>query len=355
MQVPYFGNAPAGAAAAAVAAALSSQATQAAPSLRVPGGAVRGPCFIKLLLQDRLAGVIIGKGGSGIAELEQATGATTRLSGSRIYFPGTTDRVMVGGGEQEAIDKLISVLVEKLNGSVSPDVTAPNDAGFHPSAYSMRLVLTNSACAAIIGKGGEVIKSLSSQTGSTIRASDRSPVFQERIVEIKGQTAASVTQAVREITRMIQDDVSFREFASMLNYFPMGGSPLIPDQQQSSSYFYPGSPPTSSLAAAAAAAGAQAAILGPKLPPQGPHAAMSALVDQYPISIDFAVPSLAVGAIIGKNGDARNRIVHATGANLVVSERTTDASADRKITISGPLAAVQAALTLVARLIVESQ
>lgn len=354
MQVPYFGTAPAGAAAAAVAAALSSQAAQPAPSLRVPGGAVRGPCFIKLLLQDRLAGLVIGKGGSGIAELEQASGATMRLSGSRIYFPGTTDRVMVGGGDQEALDKLISLVVEKLNGRAASDATQAHEA-FHSTSYSIRLVLTNSACAAIIGKGGEVIKSLSSQTGSTIRASDRSPVFQERIVEIKGQTASSVSQAVREISRIIQEDVSFREFASMLNYFPMGGSPVIPDQPQSSSYFYPGSPPTSSLAAAAAAAGAQAAILGPKLTPQGPHAAMSALVDQYPISIDFSVPSLAVGAIIGKNGDARNRIVHATGANLVVSERTTDASADRKITISGPLAAVQAALTLVARLIVEAQ
>ena len=79
------------------------------------------------------------------------------------------------------------------------------------------------------------------------------------------------------------------------------------------------------------------------------------MVDQYPISIEFSVASAAVGAIIGKSGDARNRIVHSTGANVVVSDRTAESLADRKITISGPLAAVQAALTLVAKLIVESQ
>jgi RNA-binding protein Nova len=326
-QTTYFGSP--GAAAAAVAAALSSQAPA-----RVPGGAVRGPCFVKLLLQDRLAGVVIGKGGSGIAELEQATGATMRLSGSRIYFPGTTDRVLVGGGDMEAMERLISTLVDKLN--------------TQDDHSSLRLVLTNSACAAVIGKGGEVIKNISARTGANIRASDRNPIVQERIVEVKGPSNQSVVMAVIDITHIIQEDVSFKEYAAMLNYFPM--SPMLGDPTPSSSYYFP-SPPTGSLAAAAAAAGAQAALLTK----QPSNSALAALVDQYPMSVDFTVPSVAVGAIIGKNGDARSRIVHATGANLVVSERTTDPSADRKITISGPLAAVQAALTLVARLIVESQ
>ena len=323
MQAPpslYFAGP--GSAATAVAAALSTQG-------RVPGGAVRGPCFIKLLVPDRLAGVIIGKGGSGIADLEQATGATMRLSGSRVYFPGTTERVMVGGGEMNSVEKLISVLIDKLNDNSSPD---------HQGVV-VRLVLTNSACAAVIGKGGDVIKNISQKTGAILRASDRNPATQERIMEIKGGSNNQVAHAVRDIVHIIQEDSSFREYASVLNYY---SSEL---QGASSSYFYP--PQPQSLAAAAAAAGAQAAVI-PRT------TGISALIDQYPISIDFTVPSSAVGAIIGKNGEARNRIVHSTGANLVVSERTIDPLAERKITISGPLAAVQAALTLVARAIVDA-
>lgn len=331
----YFPGTPStpGTAAAAVAAALSSQGI--AP--RVPGGAVRGPCFIKVLVQDRLAGVLIGKGGVGIAELEGATGATMRLSGSRVYFPGTTERVVVAGGDMPAIEKMISVLVEKLNST---------DAG--EGVAILRLVLTNSACAAVIGKGGDVIKSISQKTNANIRASDRSSVTQERIVEVKGPSAISVVQAVVDIAHIIQEDSSFREFAAALNYFPQETSNAA---GSSSSYFYPTTPhsQSQSLAAAAAAAGAQAALM------PGQRLQTNALVDQYPISIDFAVPSAAVGAIIGKNGEARNRIVHSTGANLVVSERTSDPLAERKITISGPLVAVQAALSLVARLVVEAQ
>lgn len=293
-------------------------------------------CFLKLLVPDRLAGVIIGKGGSGIAELEQDTGATMRLSGNRIYFPGTSERVMVCGGEFASIEKLIVILVSKLN-----DAEAPQ--------FGFRLVLTNSACSCIIGKGGETIKAISQQTGATIRASDRiENQTHERIVDIKAADSDAVVAAIRDITHKIQEDASFREYASVLNYY----QPPAPVMPHESSYFYPNNP-TSALAAAAAAAGAQSAGLA------RPHApasvGVSAMVDQYPLAIEFHVPSAAVGAIIGKNGEARNRIVHSTGANVVVDARPADGLSDRKILISGPLAAVQAALTLVAKLIVESQ
>ena len=295
-----------------------------------PPGGIKGSVFLKLLVPDRLAGVIIGRAGAGIAELEQETGASMRLSGSRIYFPGTSERVMVAGGDMASIEGLISLLVAKLNDQ-------PADA----PQITLRLVLTNSACSCIIGKGGEVIKSISTQTGCTIRASDRiehpSP---ERIVDIRSQAIANVVKAATEIVRRIQDDVSFKELAPMLNYFQP--SPVVGD----SSYFYPSN---ASLAAAAGAAGAQSAVA------VGTTSIRGGLVDQYPISIKFGVPANSVGAIIGKNGEARNRIVHSTGANVVVSERTQDASAERDISISGPLAAVQAALTLVAKLVVDSQ
>lgn len=289
-------------------------------------GGIKGSVFLKLLVPDRLAGVIIGRAGSGIGELEQETGANMRLSGSRICFPGTSERVMVAGGEMKNIESLISILVPKLNEGDSPQVT-------------FRMVLTNSACSCIIGKGGEVIKSISGQTGCTIRASDRiDNSAAERIVDIRSQGMQNVISAAMEITHRIQDDASFKEFAPVLNYFQPPPAENNNNSSSSSYYF-----PASSLAAAAGAAGAQAAIL------RG-----SGLVDQYPISIKFGVPANAVGAIIGKHGEARNRIVHSTGANVVVSERTEDPLAEREITISGPLAAVQAALTLVAKQVVDS-
>jgi transcription antitermination factor NusA-like protein len=295
---------------------------------------------MKLLVVDRLAGVIIGKGGSGIAEFEQEFGTTMRLSGGRIYFPGTNERVMVVGGELDSIERLIPALVAKVNeGNTASDYEGAAN-------FFFRLVLTNSACSCIIGKGGEVIKSISAQTGASIRASDRmGESGSERIVEIKSLHFQPVVEATIDIVRRIQEDSSFREYAQILNYHqsvpPPPANNVIMNSPDSS-YFYP------NLAAAAGAAGAQSAAS------TNLKNANGVLIDQYPLTIDFNVPSHAVGAIIGKNGEARNRIVHSTGANLVVSERTTDPLADRKISISGPFAAVQAALALVIKVVVES-
>lgn len=296
---------------------------------------------MKFLVPDRLAGVIIGKGGSGIAELEQETGASMRLSGARVYFPGTTERVMVCGGEVSAIEAILPILVMKLNEASSS--SSPHNGSHSATPPSLfRFVLTNSACSCIIGKGGEVIKALSAQSGASIRASDRidNPTHHERIVEVKGSTQA-VVAAGFEIVQRVQEDAAFREFASVLNY----GANAVSVGHPESSYYYPNQN-NAALAAAAAAAGAQSA---------GRVVGLGAIVDQYPITIEFAVPCSAVGAIIGKNGEARNRIVHTTGANVVVSDRHADPLAERKISISGPLAAVQAALTLVAKSVVDSQ
>ena len=66
---------------------------------------------MKLLVPDRLAGAIIGKGGSGIVELETQSGCALRLSASGVYFPGTSERVMVvGAPEPAAYEKLIPIL-----------------------------------------------------------------------------------------------------------------------------------------------------------------------------------------------------------------------------------------------------
>ena len=372
---PTVGSAAVAVAAAlAAAASVSNQAANvgsAAPSHVRPlhqssppmrGG---GPLYMKLLVPERLAGVIIGKGGAGIVELESLTGCNVRLSANRVYFPGTSERVMiVSGPEISCMEKIIPIIINRLNSQTHHEQPPTVDI-MHPpgTVMLMRLVLTNTACSCLIGKGGEAIKALCQHTGAIIRASDRidHPPSQERIVEIKG-SFESVLSAIRDIVfEKIPADLSFKDTAMILNY-PQPGANMLGSSGGESAYYYPsapgGGPSTQSAAALAAAAGAAGAAQAVTLRNSvgGPMpVGLSAMVDQFPITIKFAVPSHSVGAIIGKNGETRTRIVHTTGANIVVSDRTADVLADREISISGPLAAVQAALTLVAKQIVEAQ
>jgi RNA-binding protein Nova len=282
---------------------------------------------MKLLVPDRLAGAIIGKGGSGIVELETQTGCALRLSASGVYFPGTSERVMVvSAQDSSAYEKVIPVLVERLNSaansasSSSPFNEAVGDLSSGASAVIMRLVLTNTACSFLIGKGGETIKSLCQQTGAVIRASDRidHPPTQERIVEVRGHFDA-VIAAVKDI---ILDKVAAAEVSLKDMPAPASDSALY--------YAHSGLP-------------------------SSPSSMARSGVDQFPISIKFAVPGHSVGAIIGKSGETRARIVQITGAKVQVSDRTADLLADREISVTGPLAAVKAALTLVVQQIVETQ
>jgi RNA-binding protein Nova len=283
---------------------------------------------MKLLVPDRLAGAIIGKGGSGIVELETQTGCALRLSASGVYFPGTSERVMVvSAPEPSAYEKVIPILVERLNSATTaaPSSSAFGDAAdLSPTATGsiviMRLVLTNTACSFLIGKGGETIKSLCQQTGAIIRASDRidHPPTQERIVEVRGHFD-SVVAAVKDI---ILDKVAAAE-VSLKD---------LPSPVSDSALYY-----------------AHSAMPAPASPMSRSG------VEQFPISIKFAVPGHSVGAIIGKSGETRARIVQITGAKVQVSDRTADLSADREISVTGALAAVKAALTLVVQQIVETQ
>jgi hypothetical protein len=278
---------------------------------------------MKLLVPDRLAGAIIGKGGSGIVELETQTGCSLRLSASGVYFPGTSERVMfVSAQDAAAFETVIPVLVERLNSppAAAPTASAFSDATADSSIASvaiMRLVLTNTACSFLIGKGGETIKSLCQQTGAIIRASDRidHPPSLERIVEVRGLFHA-VVAAVKDI---ILDKVAAAEVSQK-------------DTPAESALYYPHSGSSSSSASLARSG-----------------------LEQFPISIKFAVPGHSVGAIIGKSGETRARIVQITGAKVQVSDRTADLSADREISVTGPLAAVKAALTLVVQQILEAQ
>jgi polyribonucleotide nucleotidyltransferase len=184
----------------------------------------------------------------------------------------------------------------------------------------MRLVLTNTACSFLIGKGGETIKTLCQQTGAIIRASERidHPPTQERIVEVRGHFDA-VIAAVKDIIldKVAAAEVSLRD---------------VPAPASDSALYYAHSGIAST-----------------------PSSIARSAVDQFPISIKFAVPGHSVGAIIGKSGETRARIVQITGAKVQVSDRTADLLADREISVTGPLAAVKAALTLVVQQIVEAQ
>lgn len=52
--------------------------------------------YFKLLCPQPLTGMLIGRGGSIINQLNISTGAKINLSQNEVYFPTTNDRILVG-------------------------------------------------------------------------------------------------------------------------------------------------------------------------------------------------------------------------------------------------------------------
>eukprot|EP00921_Rhytidocystis_pertsovi_P021272 GHVQ01033959.1.p1 GENE.GHVQ01033959.1~~GHVQ01033959.1.p1 ORF type:complete len:452 (+),score=81.89 GHVQ01033959.1:720-2075(+) len=203
-----------------------------------------GPCFVKLLVNNILAGSIIGKGGSVIGQIEHETGSCLKLSPANCYFPLTQDRIVVVSGKQEQINNAILIILDKLKDSpalqgVAAAAAAAAQYGGAADPYGMggvtgveggaqrpsmqlRMVVPKSCVSAVIGKGGAQIKQMQEATGARIQISNREEGLNERILTISGNFAA-LQRAALSVAATIQADPNLKDHLYVV-YTPAASS-----------------------------------------------------------------------------------------------------------------------------------
>ncbi|MQL94822.1 hypothetical protein Taro_027485 [Colocasia esculenta] len=107
--------------------------------------------YVRFLVSNSEAGCIIGKGGTTITEFQSQSGARIQLSRNHEFFPGTSDRIIMISGAFQDIIKAMELILEKLLTEAEENLDAD-------SRSKVRLVVPNSCCGGIIGKGGATIK-----------------------------------------------------------------------------------------------------------------------------------------------------------------------------------------------------
>ena len=155
----------------------------------------------RILVSDADAGCIIGKAGSDIHAMEARSGAHIKLSGRGRPLPGTDRRVVLVSGLFRTVMDAAELVLEKLFylGDQVIDAEA-----------TVVLVVPDACCGALIGKGGEVIKSLAeeSNAGITVSPYDICYGFHDRLVTITGHLDNQL-QAVFLILSELLDDVRY--------------------------------------------------------------------------------------------------------------------------------------------------
>ncbi|KAF7077379.1 hypothetical protein CFC21_081937 [Triticum aestivum] len=164
----------------------------------------------RILVSDADAGCIIGKAGSDVHAMEARSGAHIKLSGRGRPLPGTDRRVVLVSGLFRTVMDAAELVLEKLFylGDQVIDAEA-----------TVVLVVPDACCGALIGKGGEVIKSLAEESNAGIMVSphDICYGFHDRLVTITGHLDNQL-QAVFLILSELLDDVRYSSSVASLSF-----------------------------------------------------------------------------------------------------------------------------------------
>ncbi|KAF5200504.1 Rna-binding protein nova-1 [Thalictrum thalictroides] len=174
------------------------------------------PSYIRFLVSNGAAGSVIGKGGSTITELQSQSGARIQLSRNNEFFPGTSDRiVMVSGG----IDEILNA-VELILGKLVGEVNVEDGHDFDPRA-KVRLIVPNSSCGGIIGKGGATIKSFIEDSHAGIKISPQDNSYSglnDRLVTLTGSLDEQIRAIYLILTRLAEDSYYSQSMNAPFSY-----------------------------------------------------------------------------------------------------------------------------------------
>ncbi|KAF3501092.1 hypothetical protein HID58_089850 [Brassica napus] len=174
------------------------------------------PTHIRFLVSNAAAGSVIGKGGSTITEFQAKSGARIQLSRNQEFFPGTTDRIIMISGSTKEVVSGLELILEKLHS----ELHAEEGSDVEPRRR-LRLVVPNSSCGGIIGKGGATIKSFIEESKAGIKISPLDNTYyglSDRLVTLSGTFEEQMRAIDLILAKLTEDDHYSQNIHSPYSY-----------------------------------------------------------------------------------------------------------------------------------------
>ncbi|XP_026496999.1 poly(rC)-binding protein 3 isoform X5 [Vanessa tameamea] len=299
---------------------------------------------IRLIMQGKEVGSIIGKKGEIVKRFREESGAKINISDGSC-----PERIVTVTGNTSAIFKAFTLICKKF------EEFNEGGGGGSRAPITLRLIVPASQCGSLIGKGGSKIKEIRDVTGANIQvASEMLPNSTERAVTISG-TCDAITQCIYHICCVMLESppkgatIPYRPKPNVAGPVILAGGQAYTIQ---GNYAVPaqdmGGLAKSPLAGLAALGlgglgpantgglnpAALAALAGSQLRTSNQTRNTPATNQQ---SHEMTVPNELIGCIIGKGGTKIAEIRQISGAMIRISncEEREGGSTDRTITISG--------------------
>lgn len=150
----------------------------------------RGDEEVTLLIPSKVAGSIIGKGGSNITKLRSQYKASITVPDC----PGP-ERILSMSSDLETILNIVKDVIPNLE---------ENGARVNNDEIDLRMLIHQSQAGCVIGKAGSKIKELRDKTGSRIKIfSNTAPQSTDRIIQIIGKPDTCI-EGIREVVTLIK-------------------------------------------------------------------------------------------------------------------------------------------------------
>ncbi|KAK4765130.1 hypothetical protein SAY86_026220 [Trapa natans] len=268
--------------------------------------------YVRFLVSNAAAGSVIGKGGATITDFQSQSGARIQLSRNNEFFPGTSDRVIMISGSIDDTLKAVELVLNKL----MSEVPVENGNEVDPRS-KVRLIVPNSFCGGIIGKGGVTIKSFIEESQATIKISSQDDNYyglNDRLVTVTGKLDEQI-RAIDLILSKLSED----------SHYP---------QSINTPFSYSAAPYNNTMNYGG---------------PAGGGAKFNNIKDDQSNSMTLGIADDHIGLVVGRGGRNIMEISQASGARIKISDRGDfmSGTTDRKVTITGSQRAIQAAESMI--------
>lgn len=185
-----------------------------------------GEDHMQIMVPDRTVGLIIGRGGETIRDLQERSGCHINIVGESKSVNGLRPVNLIGTPEAaaRAKDAIMEIVDSDSRGEAPPAISKPantrndrpppRDYG-GPDKINDAVYVPSDAVGMIIGKGGETIREMQSNTGCKINVAQSSgPGEVQREIALIG-TREAIEQAKLAIDEKVEAVVSFDS-----NYVP---------------------------------------------------------------------------------------------------------------------------------------
>lgn len=301
---------------------------------------------IRLIMQGKEVGSIIGKKGDNIKKFREESGAKINISDGSC-----PERIVTVTGPTDAIFKAFNLICKKF------EENNPNTGTVPKPPITLRLIVPASQCGSLIGKGGSKIKEIRDVTGASIQvASEMLPNSTERAVTISG-TSESITQCIYHICCVMMESppkgatIPYRPKPAMPPVIFAGGQAYTiqgqyaiphPDLTKLHQLALQHHPilPTHNMTTTGISPQALAAMAASN------HLGRPGALPAQTQTHEMTIPNDLIGCIIGKGGAKINEIRQLSGATIKISN-SEEGSKDRAVTITGVPEAISMAQYLI--------